>query len=42
MMKRSIVTVTPQFSSDRMVRDYLERSYAPHARRSEPAETESE
>ncbi len=38
-MKRSIATVTPQFSSNRMVRDYVERAYEPHARRPEPAES---
>jgi starch phosphorylase len=27
MMKNSIATLTPQFSSDRMVRDYLEQIY---------------
>ena len=27
MMKNSIATLTPQFSSDRMVRDYLDRIY---------------
>jgi starch phosphorylase len=29
MMKRSIATVGPQFSSDRMVRDYVEKAYLP-------------
>ncbi len=29
MMKRSIATVGPRFSSDRMVRDYVERAYLP-------------
>lgn len=28
MMKNSIATLTPQFSSDRMVKDYLEKIYA--------------
>jgi starch phosphorylase len=27
MMKNAIATLTPQFSSDRMVRDYLEQIY---------------
>ncbi|HLA96084.1 MAG TPA: alpha-glucan family phosphorylase, partial [Pyrinomonadaceae bacterium] len=30
MMKNSIATLTPQFSSDRMVKDYLEKIYARH------------
>ncbi len=29
MMKRSIATVGPRFSSDRMVREYVERAYLP-------------
>ncbi|MGQ0541589.1 MAG: alpha-glucan family phosphorylase [Blastocatellia bacterium] len=29
-MKNSIATLTPQFSSDRMVKDYLERIYSSH------------
>ena len=29
MMKRSIATITPRFSSSRMVRDYVEEAYAP-------------
>ena len=29
MMKRAIATITPRFSSSRMVRDYVEEAYAP-------------
>ncbi len=29
MMKRSIATITPRFSSSRMVRDYAEEAYGP-------------
>ena len=29
MMKRAIVTITPRFSSSRMVRDYVEEAYSP-------------
>ena len=32
-MKRSIATITPGFSSNRMVRDYAERAYMPAAAR---------
>jgi starch phosphorylase len=32
MMKASIERVTPRFSSDRMVREYVERYYEPAAR----------
>ena len=32
-MKRAIATVTPEFSSDRMVRDYAVEAYLPAARR---------
>jgi glucan phosphorylase len=28
-MKEAIATITPRFSSDRMVRDYCERAYLP-------------
>ncbi len=34
MMKRSIATVGPRFSSDRMVRDYVEQAYEPLSRSS--------
>ena len=29
MMKEAIATISPRFSSDRMVRDYCERAYLP-------------
>jgi starch phosphorylase len=31
MMKRSIATIAPAFSSDRMVTDYMEEAYRPHS-----------
>ena len=34
-MKRSIATITPGFSSNRMVRDYAERAYMPAAVRND-------
>ncbi len=34
MMKASIATVTPRFSTARMVRDYVEQAYLPAAKRS--------
>ena len=34
MMKASIATVTPRFSTARMVRDYTEQAYLPAAKRS--------
>jgi glucan phosphorylase len=33
MMKASIATVTPRFSTARMVRDYTEQAYLPAAKR---------
>ena len=38
-MRRSILTVTPRFSAERMVRDYVTRSYHPPANGEEIAET---
>ncbi len=29
-MKNALATLTPQFSSDRMVKDYIEKIYAKH------------
>jgi starch phosphorylase len=34
MMKASMATVTPRFSTARMVRDYVEQAYLPAAKRS--------
>ena len=33
MMKASIATITPRFSTARMVRDYTEQAYIPAAKR---------
>ena len=32
MVKQAILTVTPRFSSRRMLKDYVERAYAPACR----------
>jgi starch phosphorylase len=33
IMKASIATITPRFSTSRMVRDYVEEAYLPAAKR---------
>jgi starch phosphorylase len=35
MVKQAIVTITPRFSARRMVKDYVERAYAPAMTRTE-------
>ena len=42
MMKASIATVTPRFSTARMVRDYTEQAYLPAAKRAGAVTTAAE
>ncbi len=42
MMKRSIATIAPRFAAGRMVRDYVERAYAPLFPRQEGGEDSAE
>jgi len=42
MMKRSIATIAPRFAAGRMVRDYVERAYAPLFPRQERGEDSAE
>jgi glucan phosphorylase len=42
MMKASIASVTPRFSTARMVRDYTEQAYLPAAKRGGAVTTTAE